>query len=47
VQVADLVAATTSQFGPIDVLVLNATGPRPEAPVTEVAWVGHLAQLNF
>jgi 3-oxoacyl-[acyl-carrier protein] reductase len=46
-QVAELVAAITSRFGPIDVLVLNATGPQPEAPVTEVTWAGHLAQLNF
>ena len=46
-QVAELVAAITSRFGPVDVLVLNATGPQPEAPVTEVTWAGHLAQLNF
>ncbi len=46
-QVADLVAAITSRLGPIDVLVLNATGPQPEAPVTEVTWAGHLAQLTF
>jgi 3-oxoacyl-[acyl-carrier protein] reductase len=32
---------------PVDVLVLNATGSQPEAPVTEVAWAGHPAQLNF
>jgi len=29
------------------VLVLNATGPQPEAPATEVDWAGHLAQLDF
>ncbi len=46
-QVAGLVAAITSRLGPIDVLVLNATGPQPEARVTEVAWAGHLAQLDF
>jgi len=46
-QVAELVAAITSRFGPVDVLVLNATGPQPEAPVTDVAWSDHLAQLNF
>jgi len=27
--------------------VLNATGPQPEAQVTEIAWADHLAQLNF
>jgi len=46
-QVAELVAAITGRFGPLDVLVLNATGPQPEAPVTEVGWAGHLAQLDF
>src|SRR5262245_34972292 len=46
-QVAELVAAITGRFGPVDVLVLNATGPQPEAPVTEVGWAGHLAQLDF
>src|SRR5205807_3794252 len=35
-QVAGLVAAITDRLGPIDVLVLNATGPQPEAPVTDV-----------
>ena len=28
-------------------LVLNATGPQPEAPVTEVDWADHAAQLDF
>ena len=46
-QVAGLIAAITGRFGPVDVLVLNAAGPQPEAPVTEVGWAGHLAQLDF
>ena len=46
-QVAELIAAITGRFGPVDVLVLNATGPQPEAPATEVGWAGHLAQLDF
>jgi len=46
-QVNGLVAAITSTFGPIDVLVLNATGPQPEAPVTDVDWADHAAQLDF
>jgi 3-oxoacyl-[acyl-carrier protein] reductase len=46
-QVADLVAAVAARLGPVDVLVLNATGPQPEAPLGEVPWDDHLAQLAF
>lgn len=46
-QVTGLVAAITSQLGPVQVLVLNATGPQPEAPLGEVAWQQHLDQLDF
>ena len=46
-QVAGLAAAIADRLGPVDVLVLNATGPQPEAAVTDVAWAGHLAQLDF
>ena len=46
-QVAELVTAVTDRLGPIDVLVLNATGPQPEAPVPGVTWDDHIAQLNF
>jgi 3-oxoacyl-[acyl-carrier protein] reductase len=46
-QVAGLIAAIADSFGPVDVLVLNATGPQPEAAVTEVTWADHLAQLDF
>jgi 3-oxoacyl-[acyl-carrier protein] reductase len=46
-QVTELVAAVADQLGPIEVLVVNATGPQPEAPVAEVAWEDHLAQLGF
>ncbi len=46
-QVGERVAAITDRFGPVEVLVLNATGPQPEAPVTEVGWADHLAQLDF
>ena len=46
-QVSELIAAITDRFGPVEVLVLNATGPQPEAPVAEVAWADHLDQLNF
>ena len=46
-EVAGLAAAITDCLGPVDVLVLNATGPQPEAAVTDVAWADHLAQLDF
>ena len=46
-QVADLVAAVEQILGPVDVLVVNATGPQPEAPLAEVAWEDHVAQLEF
>jgi 3-oxoacyl-[acyl-carrier protein] reductase len=46
-QVGGLVAAVTERLGPVDVLVLNATGPQPEAPVADVAWEDHLDQLAF
>ena len=46
-QVAGLVAAVTARLGLVDVLVLNATGPQPEAPLAEVAWEDHVAQLEF
>jgi 3-oxoacyl-[acyl-carrier protein] reductase len=46
-QVAALVAAITVDLGPVDVLVLNATGPQPDAPLDDVAWEQHVAQLEF
>ena len=46
-RVEDLVAAIAETLGPVDVLVLNATGPQPEAPLGEVTWEDHLTQLDF
>ncbi len=40
-------AAVGRVLGPIQVLVVNATGPQPEAPLSEVDWQDHLAQLSF
>lgn len=45
--VTALVAAIEGDVGPIDVLVLNATGPQPEAPVPDVQWSDYLHQLDF
>jgi 3-oxoacyl-[acyl-carrier protein] reductase len=47
VQVSELVDSISDALGPVDVLVLNATGPQPEAPLLEVGWRDHLAQLDF
>ena len=46
-QVGILVAGVTERLGLIDVLVVNATGPQPEAPVTDVDWSDHLTQLEY
>ena len=45
--VDELVDGIVAALGPIDVLVVNATGPQPEAPLEEVSWEDHLAQLAF
>ena len=45
--VGALVAAIERDLGPVDVLVLNATGPQPDAPLLAVGWEDHLAQLDF
>jgi 3-oxoacyl-[acyl-carrier protein] reductase len=46
-QVAELVTAVAARLGPIEVLVVNATGPQPEGLLPQVAWPDHLAQLDF
>jgi 3-oxoacyl-[acyl-carrier protein] reductase len=46
-QAAGLAAAVAGRLDPVDVLVINATGPQPEAAVTEADWADHLAQLDF
>jgi 3-oxoacyl-[acyl-carrier protein] reductase len=45
--VAELVEAVAGELGQVDVLVVNATGPQPEAPLTDVRWEDHLQQLEF
>jgi 3-oxoacyl-[acyl-carrier protein] reductase len=46
-QCAALVATVAERLGPIDVLIINATGQQPNAPVADVGWAEHLAQLVF
>jgi 3-oxoacyl-[acyl-carrier protein] reductase len=46
-EATELVRSVETALGSIDVLVLNATGPQPEALIPEVDWDDHLAQLEF
>ncbi len=46
-EVGALVSTVAAVLGPVEVLVVNATGPQPEAPVEEVTWDDHLDQLAF
>ena len=45
--VADMVSQVTKTFGPIDILVLNATGPQPFIPIEGLSWRHCLDQLEF
>ena len=46
-QVNRLIADINDRLGPPDVVVFNATGPQPNAPVEDVGWAEHLAQLDY
>jgi 3-oxoacyl-[acyl-carrier protein] reductase len=46
-QCVALVATVAERLGPVDVLIINATGPQPNALVADVGWAEHLAQLAF
>jgi NAD(P)-dependent dehydrogenase (short-subunit alcohol dehydrogenase family) len=46
-QIERLVADVAKQFGPIDILVLNATGPQPMLKIEELTWQTCLDQLEF
>src|ERR1700749_2698399 len=43
-QVEGLVAAIAERLGPVGVLVFNATGPQPTAPLAQLGWPDHVAQ---
>ena len=45
--VARLVGGVEQRLGPVGALVLNATGPQPEAVVEDLTWQAHLDQLTF
>lgn len=46
-QVQSLVDRVTSDIGPIDILVVNATGPQPMIAIEQLTWRGILDQLEF
>lgn len=46
-QVATLVDQVGQRLGPVDVLVVNATGPQPELSVEDLTWEAHLDQLRY
>src|SRR5262245_49602189 len=46
-EVTALVGQVRQAFGPIDVLVINATGPQPFIPIEGLTWRACLDQLEF
>jgi 3-oxoacyl-[acyl-carrier protein] reductase len=45
--VADMIAQVSSKLGPIDILVVNATGPQPFIKLDDLTWHHCLDQLEF
>jgi 3-oxoacyl-[acyl-carrier protein] reductase len=45
--VTEMVAAVEARYAPVDVLVVNATGPQPAIGVEELTWRDMLDQLEF
>lgn len=46
-QVQELVSQAAAVLGPVEVLVINATGPQPVVALEELTWRTHLDQLEF
>jgi 3-oxoacyl-[acyl-carrier protein] reductase len=46
-EVNRLVAEVAARFGPVDILVPNATGPQPFIPIEKLTWRDCLDQLEF
>jgi 3-oxoacyl-[acyl-carrier protein] reductase len=46
-QVTRLVSEVSNSLGPIEILVINATGPQPMLPIEETDWQTCLDQLEF
>lgn len=45
--VSALVVQVQKAFGPVDILVINATGPQPFIRIEDLTWRGCLDQLEF
>lgn len=45
--VADLATQVTSQLGPVEALIVNATGPQAAVRIEDLTWQAHLDQLLF
>lgn len=46
-QVARLIGEMRARFGPVEILVCNATGPQPMIKLEELTWQSCLDQLEF
>ncbi len=46
-EVQAMVDAIAARFGPVDILVLNATGPQPFVKLEDLTWQDCLDQLEF
>jgi 3-oxoacyl-[acyl-carrier protein] reductase len=46
-EVAKLADRVRNALGPIDILVINATGPQPFIPIEDLSWRACLDQLEF
>jgi 3-oxoacyl-[acyl-carrier protein] reductase len=46
-EVQGLVNQTNKAFGPVDILVINATGPQPFIPIENLTWSHCLDMLEF
>ena len=47
VEIRAMVGAIAAKFGPVDILVLNATGPQPFVKLEDLTWQDCLDQLEF
>jgi 3-oxoacyl-[acyl-carrier protein] reductase len=45
--IASMVALVTQSLGPVDILVVNATGPQPMIALEQITWRAMLDQLEF